>query len=147
MLTKNNQIISPVAFIEKYNFSEIKSIEDFKKFDSELQANEEFAKDFKDTLEHLLGSNIKQSIVGIIKKFLHRDFAIKCTAIKFSPNKFVLKNTCFYNSLFDLICHYHKTSEGGIVTEKIFYKSLSSCLTNAKDWDRFRKLRQPAATE
>lgn len=45
MLIKNNQI-STVAFVEKYNFSKIQSAEEFKKFDSELQTNDEFAKDF-----------------------------------------------------------------------------------------------------
>jgi len=42
---KNNQI-STAAFVEKYNFSKIQSAEEFKKFDSELQTNDEFAKDF-----------------------------------------------------------------------------------------------------
>jgi len=44
-LVKNNQI-STAAFDEKYNFSKIQSAEEFKKFDSELQTNDEFAKDF-----------------------------------------------------------------------------------------------------
>ncbi|XP_077262507.1 uncharacterized protein LOC143897571 [Temnothorax americanus] len=146
MLVKNNQISTP-AFVEKYNFVKIQSTEEFKTFDSELQTNNEFTKDFKDVLEQLIGSSMKQSITAAVKKFLHRDFAMKCTAIKLSNNKFVLKNTHFYNSLFEVICRYHKNPDGGIITEKMFYLSLSSCLTNAKDWDGYRKLRQPAATQ
>lgn len=45
MLVKNNQI-STIAFLEKYNFIKIQSAEEFKQFDSELQTNDEFAKDF-----------------------------------------------------------------------------------------------------
>jgi len=47
---------------------------------------------------------------------------------------------CLYFIL-DLICRFHKNSDGGTIMEKIFYQSLSSCLTNAKDWDGYRKLR------
>ncbi|XP_024877308.1 uncharacterized protein LOC112458105 isoform X1 [Temnothorax curvispinosus] len=45
MLVKNNQISTP-AFVEKYNFVKIQFTEEFKTFDSELQTNNEFAKDF-----------------------------------------------------------------------------------------------------
>lgn len=43
---------------------------------------------------------------------------------------------------------YHKRSDGGVLTEKEFYNTLSACLTNSKDWDGNRKNRQiqpPAA--
>lgn len=142
-LVRSNKISIPI-FVEKYNFTKIRSTTEFNKFDLELQTNEEFAKDFKDVLENLIDSNMKQSINATVKKFLHRDFAMNCTAIRASNYKFVLKDTYFYNFLFDFICRYHKDSDGRTITEKIFYQSLSSCLTNAKDWDGHRKFRQPA---
>jgi len=39
MCVKNDQISTP-AFVEKYNFVKIQSIEDFKRFDSELKIND-----------------------------------------------------------------------------------------------------------
>jgi len=44
LLVKNDQISTP-AFVEKYNFFKIQSVEEFKKIGSELKTNE-FAKDF-----------------------------------------------------------------------------------------------------
>lgn len=39
---------------------------------------------------------------------------------------------------------FHKGSSGEIVTEKEYYQTLSSCLSNAKDWEGNRKNRQVA---
>lgn len=45
LLVKNDQISTP-AFVEKYNFLKIQSVEEFKKIGSELKTNDKFAKDF-----------------------------------------------------------------------------------------------------
>lgn len=56
MCVKNDQISIP-AFVEKYNFVKIQSIEDFKRFDSELKTNDEFANDFVSIYALLLHYN------------------------------------------------------------------------------------------
>ncbi|KAK0077098.1 hypothetical protein PV326_010303, partial [Microctonus aethiopoides] len=132
-LTSNSKI-STSTFFTKHNFVRIKTVDEFKILESNLDEDPEFLNDYKDALECQVMRTYKETIVAVVKAIFDRVFAMKCTAMKQSREKFVLKGSRFYNLLYELILRSH-TNDGGAITERIFYSALSRCLTDSKDWD------------
>lgn len=41
-----------------------------------------------------------KTVLTVMKKFMHRELAIQCTAVRQSKEKYVMKDTIFYKVLF-----------------------------------------------
>ncbi|XP_071629980.1 uncharacterized protein [Temnothorax longispinosus] len=135
--------ITTNTFVEKYEFEKIRSVDDFRAFDNRLKDDEDFRNDFSAAIDCIAESKMKKTINAVLKKFFAQEFALKCTAVRESKKKgekLILKETQFYEQLFEFVRRIHSVEE--TVTEKIYYQNLAMCLNNSKDWDGGRKMRQ-----
>lgn len=108
---------------------------------------------------------ISKNLLAIIRKFIHKDLAIKFTCVKQTKEKFTLKPSAFYNCIIGKFIVYinikniyfsvllililfiilevfmKKSINGAIqetVSEKILERLIESILTNSKDWEKGR---------
>lgn len=133
---------SDQSFAEKYDVElPIKDMEKLFSFEALLAKNTQCRKDFQASLSFLLEDRLSRSSIGIIRKFMHRDVILKCTAVKQMEGKFVMRLDIptFWHSIVDILMKYHK------VAEKEVHAALGTVLTNAKDWDGNRAQRDKSS--
>ncbi|KAF7995056.1 hypothetical protein HCN44_004528 [Aphidius gifuensis] len=134
---------SDQSFSDKYEVElPIKDVEKLFSFEALLAKNTQCRKDFQASLSFLLEDRLSRSSLGIIRKFMHRDVILKCTAVKQMEGKFVMRLDIptFWHSIVDILMKYHK------VAEKEVHAALGTVLTNAKDWDGNRAQRDKSSS-
>lgn len=56
----------------------------------------------KTCLKYLVEQNMNKTIVTILKRLMTRELVMQCTAIRQSKDKYIMRDTTFYKTLFGI---------------------------------------------
>ncbi|XP_046489079.1 putative leucine-rich repeat-containing protein DDB_G0290503 [Neodiprion pinetum] len=139
-------------FISKHNLElPYTEKEAFDEFNSKLLSNKDFREAFMKSLVKLFDRDLiaSKTLNNILKKYVSRKLAMRHTAMKRMPGKFLMKDTAFFDCLLGVFASTHRDKGGKFISESTFSSVLGNVLGNAKDWDgkRNRKNRESVSDE
>ncbi|XP_043471280.1 uncharacterized protein LOC122512384 [Leptopilina heterotoma] len=127
-----------------------KELEDFQKFDNDLETKEEFKNQFIASLPQLFDPSLKirKTITNILRTYLSKNVALQYVAMKKTKDKLIFKKTSMITCIIAAMSTCHKDPLSGLfLNEQTFLAELKAVLPNAKDWEGGRKARAVDETD